>query len=105
MNYRTNGAIGAILDEYEKASRGGWLLTFVLLAEKIPVGHCNVYITNDMHNNDLIAQEDTIYVLPEHRNGVGKKMIAQQMNFEPSRKPARLHCQALQCSRRKLATR
>lgn len=63
------------LDEYEKASKNGWLLTFVLLFEKTPVGHCNVYITNDMHNNDLIAQEDTIYVLPEHRNGVGKKMI------------------------------
>jgi ribosomal protein S18 acetylase RimI-like enzyme len=28
-----------------------------------------------MHNGDLIAQEDTIYVLPEHRNGIGKKFV------------------------------
>jgi ribosomal protein S18 acetylase RimI-like enzyme len=28
-----------------------------------------------MHNQDLIAQEDTIFVLKEHRNGVGKKMV------------------------------
>jgi ribosomal protein S18 acetylase RimI-like enzyme len=26
-----------------------------------------------MHNSDLIAQEDTIYVVPEHRNGIGRK--------------------------------
>jgi GNAT superfamily N-acetyltransferase len=63
------------LDEYQRASKGGWLLTFVLLFEREPIGHCNVYVTNDMHNQDLIAQEDTIYVLPEHRNGVGKKLI------------------------------
>jgi predicted N-acetyltransferase YhbS len=34
-----------------------------------------VYITNDMHNHDLVAQEDTIFVVKEHRNGVGKKLV------------------------------
>jgi len=63
------------LDEYERASRGGWLLTFVLLFDETPIGYCNVYITSDMHNQDLIAQEDTVYVVPEHRNGVGRKLI------------------------------
>jgi GNAT superfamily N-acetyltransferase len=63
------------LDEYGRASKGGWLLTFVLLFQKEPIGYCNVYLTNDMHNQDLIAQEDTVYVVPEHRNGVGKKLI------------------------------
>jgi predicted N-acetyltransferase YhbS len=28
-----------------------------------------------MHNGDLIAQEDTIFVLKDHRNGVGKKLV------------------------------
>jgi ribosomal protein S18 acetylase RimI-like enzyme len=28
-----------------------------------------------MHNQDLIAQEDTIFVLKDYRNGVGKKMV------------------------------
>lgn len=63
------------LDQYEIASKGGWLLTFVLLAERKPVGYCNVYVTNDMHNNDLVAQEDALFVLQEHRNGVGKKLV------------------------------
>lgn len=62
------------LDEYVKASRAGYLLTFVLDADGTPVGYCNVYVTNDMHNRDLIAQEDTIYVVPEHRHGAGRKL-------------------------------
>lgn len=62
------------LDEYAKASRGGWLLTFVLRFEGNAVGYSNIYVTNDMHNHDLIAQEDTIYVVPEHRNGSGRQL-------------------------------
>lgn len=62
-------------DEYWRASDGGWLLTFILRYEGKAVGCSNVYITNDMHNQDLIAREDTIYVLPEHRNGIGKKFV------------------------------
>jgi len=63
------------LDEYVRAGDGGWLLTFVLRLDGQAVGYSNVYLTNDMHNQDLIAQEDTIFVLKEHRNGVGKKMV------------------------------
>jgi ribosomal protein S18 acetylase RimI-like enzyme len=51
-------------------------LTFIVRTEEgKAVGYCNVYVTNDMHNHDLIAQEDTIYVVPEHRNGIGKKLV------------------------------
>ena len=63
------------LDVYEKASTDGWLLTFVLRADGQTVGYSNIYVTNDMHNGDLIAQEDTIYVLPEHRKGAGRMLI------------------------------
>lgn len=63
------------LDEYERAGDGGWLLTFILRLEGKAVGYSNVYVTNDMHNSELIAQEDTIFVLKEHRNGVGKKLV------------------------------
>jgi GNAT superfamily N-acetyltransferase len=63
------------LYEYEKACNGGWLLNFVLRDDGAVCGYCNVYVTNDMHNNDLIAQEDTLFVLQEHRNGIGKKLV------------------------------
>ena len=62
-------------ERYFQAGDRGDLLTFILRHEGKAVGCSNVYLTNDMHNGDLIAQEDTIYVLPEHRNGIGKKFV------------------------------
>jgi ribosomal protein S18 acetylase RimI-like enzyme len=63
------------LGEYFKAMDGGWLVTFVVRLDGKVVGYSNVYVTNDMHNGESIAQEDTIYILPEHRNGIGKKLV------------------------------
>ena len=60
------------IEEYRRAADGGWLLNFVLRCAGKAVGYANIYLTNDMHNNDFIAQEDTIYVVPEHRNGSGR---------------------------------
>ena len=63
------------LDEYFRANEGGWLLHYVARHEGAAVGYSNIYLTRDMHNGDLIAQEDTIYVTPAHRNGLGRKMV------------------------------
>lgn len=63
------------LTEYFRAFDGGWLLNFVIRdPNDNAVGYSNIYVTNDMHNGELIAQEDTIYVLPDHRNGCGKML-------------------------------
>ena len=48
------------LDEYLKASHAGYFIMYVVRLDNKPVGHCAVYITNDMHNMDLIAQEDAL---------------------------------------------
>lgn len=69
------------LAEYSKASNGGWLLTFVMRHDGRAVGYSNIYVTNDMHNNDPIAQEDTIYVVPDHRNGSGR-LLAEAVKTE-----------------------
>jgi GNAT superfamily N-acetyltransferase len=63
------------LYEYGESCDKGSLRTFVLRCDGVACGYINVYITNDMHNHDLIAQEDTIFVVKEHRNGVGKKLV------------------------------
>lgn len=63
------------LDQYFAAFAGGWLLNYVVRLDGKAVGHSNVYLTNDMHNGEPIAQEDTIYILPEHRNGIGKTLV------------------------------
>lgn len=60
------------LDQYFKAGNGGWLLTFVLRFDGAIVGYSNIYLTNDMHNRDFIAQEDVLFVTKAHRNGIGK---------------------------------
>lgn len=63
------------LDRYAEASHNGGLLTFVVRTEGRAVGYANVYITNDMHNQDLISREDTVFIAPEHRNGIGKELV------------------------------
>lgn len=60
------------LDVYFDTWARGDLLHFVVRHEGAAVGYSNIYLTNDMHNRDLIATEDTIYMLPEHRNGTGR---------------------------------
>lgn len=60
------------LDQYFEAGNGGWLLTFVLRFEGKIVGYSNIYLTNDMHNRDFIAQEDVLFVTKTHRNGIGR---------------------------------
>jgi hypothetical protein len=83
------------LDEYEKASIGGWLLTIVARLDSVAVGYCNVYITNDMHNRDLIAIEDALYVDVNHRNGLGKKIVQFGMNELKNRGVKRLNVSAM----------
>ena len=84
-----------MLDEYGRACENGSLLTFVLRSGGVACGYINVYVTNDMHNQDLIAQEDTIYVLPEHRNGIGKKFARVILDELKERGVKRLNVSAM----------
>jgi L-amino acid N-acyltransferase YncA len=64
-------------DAYIDANNRGDLLHFLVRKGGNPVGYANVYITLDMHNQDLIAVEDAIFVLPGHRNGIGRKLTVK----------------------------
>jgi ribosomal protein S18 acetylase RimI-like enzyme len=83
------------LDKYAEAGEAGWLLTFVLRADGKACGYINVYITNDMHNQDLIAQEDALFVINEHRNGVGKKLVQFGLEELKKRGVKRLNVSAM----------
>lgn len=64
------------LDQYIKGWSAGHILNFVVRTEDgKAVGYSNVYLTNDMHNGEPIAQEDTIFILKEHRKGIGRKLV------------------------------
>lgn len=78
---RTCSPYNPRLDEYIKASKAGYLLTFILRCDGEAVGYTNIYVTNDMHNGDYIATEDTIFVRKDHRNGVGKRLAKFVIEF------------------------
>lgn len=62
------------VDEYVKGWSAGRIVNYVVRSGTgEAVGYSNVYLTNDMHNGESIAQEDTIFVLKSHRNGVGRR--------------------------------
>lgn len=63
------------LEQYFQSFKDGWLLNYVVRKDGVAVGHANVYLTNDMHNGDFIASEDVLYIMPEHRNGIGKTLV------------------------------
>lgn len=84
------------LDQYFNAGDQGHLLHFVVRAETgDAAGYSNIYLTNDMHNGDLIAREDTIYVLPEHRNGIGRRLSKAILGNLKERGVVRLNVTAL----------
>lgn len=64
------------LDAYFRANRERWLLHFVVRTDDgKPVGYSNVYLTNDAHNGEFIAREDTVFIERSHRKGIGRLMI------------------------------
>lgn len=83
------------LHEYGEACDRGDLITYVLRCDGVACGYSNVYLTRDMHNQDLIATEDTIFVLKEHRNGVGKKLVVYGLQDLKSRGVKRLLVSAM----------
>lgn len=83
------------LESYFKAAMEGYFLNFVVRLDGKPVGYCNVFLTNDLHNGELIAREDTVYILPEHRNGIGKRLVKYGLQMLRARGVKRLHVTAM----------
>lgn len=63
------------LETYFASNKSGGLLHYVVRCDGAPIGYSNVYLYNNMHNGRYEAQEDTVYILPEHRNGIGRKLV------------------------------
>jgi len=75
------GAFNPRLDLYFQAAEGGYLHCFVVRCDGAVVGHCTVYEQNSMHSNDRFGREDTIFIAPEHRNGIGMKLSREVIRF------------------------
>lgn len=72
----SSGEYNPQLETYFDYARSGILLTFIARTGGEPIGYSNIYVVNDMHDSELIAQEDAIYVLPQHRGaGAGDLLV------------------------------
>lgn len=70
------------LEIYNQADAGGYLHTFVVrTVDGTAVGHSTVYVQTDMHNRETIGREDTIYIHPDHRRGIGGKLTRHILEF------------------------
>lgn len=83
------------VDSYVRHWEAGTLLNYTVRAGGAAVGYSNVYLAKDMHNGDLIAQEDTIFVLKEHRNGIGQKLVKFILDDLKGRGVKRAHVTAM----------
>ena len=82
-------------DVYRQAARDGYLYTFVVRTEAgEAVGHATIYLQQDMHNGEMYAREDTLYVRPDHRNGVGRRLVKYLLDAMRERGAKRFVCQA-----------
>jgi GNAT superfamily N-acetyltransferase len=83
------------LDIYFSYWRAGNLINYIVRKDGAPVGYSNIYLTSDMHNGELIASEDTIFLLPEHRNGTGRRLSKFILADLEARGVVRLNVQAV----------
>lgn len=57
-------------DAMRARERAGQLLQFTARTSEGPIaGHLRMYLGQSLHTQTLMAEEDTLYVLPEHRTG------------------------------------
>lgn len=63
------------LNSYFAAMDSGMMLTFIVQDGETVIGYSNIWVTNDLHNGELIGSEDTVFIVKEHRNGIGRKLV------------------------------
>jgi predicted acetyltransferase len=83
------------LDAYFQAVAEGRLSTYLVRLAGVPVGHALIYVYEDMHNRDLVAYEDVLFITKTHRNGVGKKFVRAILDDLKARGVKRLDVNAV----------
>lgn len=63
-------------DAYCNYESAGLFRAFIARCAGKIIGYSFIYATPDMHNGELIASEDTIYVVPAHRGkSAGRELV------------------------------
>lgn len=72
------------LSSYNETNEAGALILYVVREHEVAVGYCLMYLTQDTRSQKLVTYEDSLYMLPDHRNGIGMmvgKIIVQDMKL------------------------
>ncbi len=69
------GPFGMNVPEYARQWLGGGLINYVARQDGRAIGYCNAYLSASMHNQGLVAFVDALFVLPDHRGGIGRKLL------------------------------
>lgn len=67
--YRHNQPFAPLLERYAQYDDAGWLIQCTARDEGRLVGYATMYVTPSMHTQQIIATEDTYFLLPEYRKG------------------------------------
>lgn len=67
--YRHNQPFAPSLERYLEYERIDWYALFTARDNGVLVGNLGVYFTPSMHTQELIATEDTLFLLPWYRRG------------------------------------
>lgn len=65
-------------DQMGERERAGRMLQFTIRRDGELIGHSRMYLATSMHSQTLFAEEDTLYVKPEHRGGL---MVVALMRY------------------------
>lgn len=82
------------VDEFIAANKRNDFLHFVARHKGAAVGYFNLFLSRDMLNGEPSAWESALYVVPAHRNGVGKRLLKAVIEYLRQNGVKRLHCGA-----------
>lgn len=67
--YRHGLTLNPDYTRYCAIERAGGLIQFTVRSRGSLVGNMRMFVANSLHTQTLVATEDTIFLLPEHRGG------------------------------------
>lgn len=67
--YRHGQNFCPLFERYDAYDKAGWLFQYTARVDGKLVGYATMYLVPSMHTQQLIATEDTWFLLPEYRKG------------------------------------
>lgn len=67
--YRHGQPFAPSFDRYNEYDKCGWYFEGTIRDDGVLVGYAGIYLTPSMHSQQVIATEDSLFILPSHRKG------------------------------------